>query len=102
MPLYLDELWLEWSDGESARRVLTTISTMGTGAFPFPEGVRLVAGPWFSNEERKIIMILDIRDHATTFPSFGLAMVHNLIGRRRLTPIVEWSALQELLGTLGK
>ena len=102
MALYLDELWLEWSDADTARRVLSTFSSIPSGTFPFPEGVRLVAGPWLSNEEPKIIVILDIRDHATTFPAFGLAIVHKLIARRRLTPIVEWSAVQDLLGTLEK
>jgi len=102
MPLYLDEIWLEWPDAESARRVLNTFSTVTTGSFPFPEGVRLVAGPWFSNEEAKIILILDIQDHAKTFPAFGLAMVHKLIARRRLTPIVEWDAVQALLDSSGK
>ena len=100
MPLYLDELWLDWKDLESARRTLATFSGMGSGTFNFPEGVRLVAGPWFSNEEAKIIMILDIADHAKTFTSFGLAMAHGLLARRRLTPIVEWNAVQDLLGLL--
>lgn len=101
MSLFLDEISLEWSDAADARRVLTAFGAMGSGTFPFPEGVRLVAGPWFSNEEPKIILILDIRDHAATFPQFGLAMVHKLIARRRLTPIVDWTAMQDLLRGLG-
>jgi hypothetical protein len=100
MPLYLDELWLEWKGPDEARRVLATFAPMGDGTFPFPEGVRLVAGPWFSNEEAKIILVLDIADHAQTFSSFALGMVHKLIARRRLTPIVEWQALQDLLAAL--
>ena len=30
----------------------------------FPPGVTLKAGPWASNEEAKIVLILDIQDHA--------------------------------------
>ena len=100
MALYLDEIWLKWKDAERARRALSTFSGMASGSFPFPEGVRLVAGPWFSNEEAKIVLVLDIRDHTTTFSAFGLAMVHKLIARRRLTPIVEWTAVEDLLRTL--
>ena len=100
MALYLDEIWLEWKDADAARRALSTFSGMATGSFPFPEGVRLVAGPWFSNEEPKLVLVLDIPNHAATFPAFGMAMVHKLIARRRLTPIVEWNAVQDLLRTL--
>jgi hypothetical protein len=101
MPLYLDEIWLVWSDKESARRSLTLFRDINSGNFPFPEGVRLVAGPWFSNEEAKIILILDIQDHTKTFPAFGLTMAHGTLARRRLTPIVEWSAVQSLLDAVS-
>jgi hypothetical protein len=101
MPLYLDEISLAWNDKESARRTLTLFRNIDSADFPFPEGVRLVAGPWFSNEEAKIILILDIQDHAKTFPAFGLTMVHGAIARRRLTPIVEWSAVHSLLDALS-
>jgi hypothetical protein len=73
---------------------------MATGQFPFPEGVTLEAGPWFSNEEAKIVLVLDIADHAKTFGAFGLALAHGLIERRRLTPIVEWSALERVVELL--
>lgn len=101
MPLYFDEIWLSWNDAETARRVLETFSKMDSGEFGYPEGVRLVAGPWFSNEEKKILVVLDIADHAKTFVPFGMAMAHGLIARRRMAPIVEWSALQDLLRTLA-
>lgn len=101
MPLYFDEIWLAWDDADGARRVLSAFSHMDSGEFGYPEGVRLVAGPWFSNEEPKILLVLDIADHAKTFNPFSLAMAHGLIARRRLTPIVEWSAMQELLRALS-
>ncbi|MEO8604846.1 MAG: hypothetical protein ABI629_19930 [bacterium] len=100
MPLYLDEIWLSWDSPERARQVLQTFQPMAGGGFPWPEGVALVAGPWFSNEEAKIILVLDIADHAKTATSFHLAVAHGLIARRRLTPIVEWSAVDQLLGVL--
>lgn len=100
MPLYLDEIWLHWSSAEQAKEVLTRFATMASGDFPYPEGVSLKAGPWFSNEEAKIVLVLDIADHAKTFTAFTLAMVHGMVERRRLTPIVEWSALQDTLAVM--
>jgi len=101
MPLYLDEIWLGWKTAEEARRALTVFRGMGGDDFAYPAGVTRVAGPWFSNEEAKIILVLDIQDHALTFTSFGLAMAHGLIARRRLTPVVDWNAIDDLLGVLG-
>ncbi len=100
MPLYLDELWLKWDSPDKAKQVLTQFRAMGTGGFPYPEGVTLKAGPWFSNEEAKIVLVLDIADHAKTFGAFGLALVYGLIERRRLTPIVEWGALETVVDQL--
>ena len=101
MPLYLDEIWFDWRDADSARRTLSLFDGMGSGSFNYPEGVRQVAGPWFSNEETKLILILDIQDHAKTFSAFGYALAHGLIARRRLTPIVEWSAVRDLARALS-
>ena len=99
MPLYLDELWLTWASPADAKRVLERFQDL-VGSSGFPPGVTLKAGPWFSNEDAKVIMVLDIADHAETFIPFGLALVHGLIARRRLTPIVEWDALGRLVTML--
>ena len=100
MPLYLDEIWLKWDSIDKAKQVLTQFRSMGSGGFPYPEGVTLKAGPWFSNEEAKIVLVLDIADHTKTFGAFGLALAHGLIKRRRLAPIVEWSALEDVMSKL--
>ena len=100
MPLYLDEIWLKWDSFERAKEVLAQFSQMATRQFAYPEGVSLHAGPWFSNEEAKIVLILDIADHAKTFGAFGMALAHGLVERRRLSPIVEWSAVHELVGKM--
>jgi hypothetical protein len=39
--------------------------------------------------EKKIVLVLDIADHAKTFAAFGFALAHDLVERRRLTPIVD-------------
>jgi hypothetical protein len=100
MPLYLDEIWLKWDSFDKAKQVLSQFRSMGRGDFPYPEGVTAKAGPWFSNEEAKIVLVLDIADHSKTFGAFGLALMHGMIARRRLTPIVEWSAVDQLVDTL--
>lgn len=100
MPLYLDEIWLSWDSPARAKQVLQQFDGMARGDFPYPEGVTQVAGPWFSNEEAKIVLVLDIADHARTFSAFGFGLAHGLIARRRLTPIVEWSAVAALATAL--
>jgi hypothetical protein len=100
MPLYLDEIWLHWDSVETARRALTMFRGMDSDSFGWPPGVRLVAGPWLSNEEAKIVLVLDIADHAATFAAFHLATAHHLIARRRLTPVVAWEAIDDLLRVL--
>ncbi|MBX3024080.1 hypothetical protein KF840_04135 [bacterium] len=100
MPLYLDEIWIHWDSPARAREVLQQFSGMANGTFPYPEGVTQVAGPWFSNEEAKIVLVLDIADHAKTFTAFGVGLAHGLITRRRLTPVVDWRAVDTLIDAL--
>lgn len=99
MPLYLDEIWLQWNDAAQAKQTLQRFQAMASGE-GFPPGVTLKAGPWFSNEEAKIVLVLDIVDHAKTFTPFGLAISHGMIKRRRLAPIVEWSAVDQLIAAM--
>src|SRR5713101_7261014 len=100
MPLYLDEIWLNVTSPESAKKVHTMFQGVLQGKTGFPPGVTLKAGPWLSNEEAKVILILDIQDHAKTFVPFTTALTQGFITKRRLTPIVEWSALDEMIKTL--
>ena len=72
-----------------------------SGKTGFPEGVTLEAGPWVSNEEAKMVLILDIRDHAKTFDTFTTLVAKGLIAKRRLTPIVEWGAMDGVVGNLS-
>src|SRR5207247_2869079 len=90
MPLYLDEIWLNVTSPESAKKVHAMFQGVLKGSTGFPSGVTLKAGPWASNEEAKIILALDIQDHAKTFAPFSAALTQGLISMRRLTLIVEW------------
>jgi len=69
MPLYLDEIYFNISSKEEYKQVCERMTNnMSKG---FPPGVTLKAGPWFSNEEPKVILILDIQDHSMTFTPFS-------------------------------
>jgi hypothetical protein len=100
MPLYLDEIWFNISPPENAKKVHAMLSDVLSGKTGFPEGVTLKAGPWASNEEPKVILVLDIQDHAKTFTTFGTIVAQGLVAKRRLTPIVEWSAVGEVVKNL--
>lgn|SRR5690242_10539444 len=103
MPLYLDEIWLEWRSPQEFEETLRRFLSMGDGnSFGYPEGVTVAAGPWFSNEERKIILVLDIVDHTKTFQAFGMAMSLGVVQKRRLQPVVPWSEVRQLSATLDK
>jgi len=93
MPLYLDEIYFNIASKDDARKVYELINGAMTNGFP--PGVTLKAGPWVSNEEPKIILVLDIQDHALTFEPFSGAVSQGVVARRRLAPIVDWSAFEK-------
>ncbi|MGA2412586.1 MAG: hypothetical protein ABSG46_19655 [Candidatus Binataceae bacterium] len=93
MPLYLDEIYFNISSKEELKRSYDLINGAITNGFP--PGVTLKAGPWASNEEAKIVLVLDIQDHSLTFGPFSSAIAQGIVSKRRLTPIVEWSAVEK-------
>jgi hypothetical protein len=88
MPLYLDEISFNVASKADLKRAHDLIS--GAVKNGFPPGVTLKAGPWFSNEEPKVILVLDIQDHALTFTPFSGGLGTGAISKRRLSPIVDW------------
>lgn len=98
MPLYLDEIYLNASSPEQTKRTLKFFAETIRGGLP--PGVTLKAGPWISNEEAKIILVLDIKDHTLTFNPFTRALAQGLVTKRRLFPIVEWSEALKLADEL--
>jgi hypothetical protein len=93
MPLYLDEIYFNISSKESFKQAVDLIG--GAIKSGFPPGVTLKAGPWASNEEPKIVLVLDIQDHALTFSPFSGAMARGIVSKRRLTPIVDWATAEK-------
>jgi len=98
MPLYLDEIYFNVTNKESLKQMHDLI----TGAMKngFPQGVTLKAGPWVSNEEAKVVLILDIQDHSLTFGAFSGALARGIASRRRLTPIVDWPTVEKTVKEL--
>src|SRR5579863_3104648 len=95
MPLYLDEISFNVASKEQFKQVHELIG--GAMKNGFPPGVTLKAGPWFSNEEPKVVLVLDIQDHALTFSAFTGAVAQGVVSRRRLSPIVDWSAFEKFV-----
>ena len=94
MPLYLDEIYLNATPAENAKKVIALLQEALKGGLP--QGVTLKAGPWASNEEPKVILVLDIQDHSLTFNTFAKIVAQGLVTKRRLTPIVEWSEVERV------
>jgi hypothetical protein len=90
MPLYLDEIY--WNPDRTSE-VKEMFKGVLDGSRGFPEGVSLKGGPWASNEEPKIVLVLDIQDHAKTFETFQGLVAKGVIAKRRLTPIVDWASM---------
>lgn len=95
MPLYLDEIYLNATSPENTKKIVAILQEGLKGGLP--QGVTLKAGPWASNEEPKVILVLDIQDHSLTFNVFTKLVSQGLVAKRRLTPIVEWSALENVV-----
>jgi hypothetical protein len=100
MALYLDETWVRISSKDDLKNVYERINNLAVNGWPKDAGVTLKAGPWFSNEEAKVIFILDMDDPANDFGLFANALASGRTLRRRLTPIVDWNALGKVAAEL--
>lgn len=102
MALYLDEVWLK---DPSPERMKEFVGLIGSAAknpasVGAPQEVRFVAGPWASNEEAKVIFVVDIPDHTPTYQIFGKLLSTGLVEKRLLTPIVEWGEVEKMVEQL--
>lgn len=101
MALYLDEVWIKDPTPERVKEFVRLVGTASKNpAVAGVPQVRFVAGPWASNEEAKVLFVIDIPDHTTTFPVFSRIVAQGLAEKRRLTPIVEWGEVEKMVGQL--
>jgi hypothetical protein len=96
MALFLDTIYFNRQSVEKVKEALANIhKSLTTGALP--QGVTLKAGPWYSNEELKLVVVLDMQDHSLTYGAFSNAVASGIVERRKLEPIVDWSAVEAFI-----
>ena len=102
MALYLDEVWLKDPSPERMKEFVRLIGSAAKNpaSVGAPQEVRFIAGPWASNDEAKVIFVVDIPDHTPTYQIFGKLLSTGLVEKRRLTPIVEWGEVEKMVEQL--
>ena len=100
MALHLVELSLNVDSPERAKTAVAAANNLASGNLPPAPGATLVAGPWVSNEEAKLYLVVDLQDHSLTVGHFWPGMANGVIAKRRLTPTVEVKQLQEVVEKL--
>jgi hypothetical protein len=98
MALVLDTIYLDRKAGfEAIRTFITRMHAQQEPGAQMPQGVRLVAGPWCSSEDLKVIVVLEIEDLTKTFRSFYTHATTGVVVRRTIEPIVSSAeALRQL------
>ena len=61
---------------------------------------RLVAGPWMSIEEAKVVFVFDSPNAVDTLPAFGRLLAAGLLAKRKLTPLVSWEEAAQFVADL--
>ena len=103
MALYLNEVWLREPSPESFREFIEAFGSLS--GQPEQLGLssdmfRLVAGPWMSIEEAKVVFVFESPNAVDTLPAFGRLLASGLLAKRRLTPLVDWDEAAEFVGSL--
>ena len=93
MSLYLNEVWLRDPSPESFHEFIKVfgalrgqVDSIGLSSDIF----RLIAGPWLSIEEAKVVFVFDGPGATVTLPAFGRLLAKRLLKKRRLTEMVDW------------
>ena len=74
MALYLNEVWLREPSPESFREFIEVFAALRGQADSLglsTDIFRLVAGPWLSIEEAKVVFVFDSPDATVTLPAYG-------------------------------
>ena len=93
MALFLNEVWLRDPSPENFRRFIDVFGSLRGQAETIgltSDIFRLVAGPWMSIEEAKVVFIFEAEDAASTLPAYGGLLADGLLKKRRLTQLVDW------------
>ncbi len=97
MALFLDTIYFTRQSSEKLKEALANIhKTLSTGS-GLPKGVTVKGGPWYSNEELKLVVVLDMQDHSQSFSAFSNAVGSGIVEKRKLEPIVDWSTVEAFI-----
>jgi hypothetical protein len=92
MPKFFNEVWLRDMSPDVMKGVVDFLGKLREGVRPhnLPSDLKLLAGPWLSNEEAKVYFIFEIDDPTNTFEAFAERVADGLFLKRRLTLIQDW------------
>ena len=97
MALFLDTIYFTRQPADKLKAALANIHKTLSSGSGLPKGVTLKAGPWYSNEEMKLVVVLDMQDHSLTYGAFSNATSSGMIEKRKLEPIVDWSTVEAFI-----
>ena len=93
MALFLNEVWLRDPSPESFREFIEVFGALRGQADSIgltADVFRLVAGPWMSIEEAKVVFVFEAPDAADTLAAYGGLLAKGLLDKRKLTQLVDW------------
>jgi hypothetical protein len=98
MPLFLNEVWLGSLEPKVLKEAVEFFGNLSKGSKPsnLPDNMRMVAGPWLSNEEAKVLFVFEIGDPSDMLEAFAERMVSGLFARRKLTLLSDWAGARKL------
>ncbi len=97
MALFLDTIYFTRQPADKLKETLANINKTLSSGSGLPKGVTVKAGPWYSNEEMKLIVVLDMQDHSFSYTAFSNAVSSGMVEKRKLEPIVDWSAVEAFI-----
>jgi hypothetical protein len=92
MPIFFNEVWLKDMSAPVMKGVVDFLGKLRAGIKPhnLPDDLKLLAGPWLSNEEAKVYFVFEIDDPTKTFEAFAERVADGLFLRRKLTLVQNW------------
>ena len=103
MALFLNEVWLRDPSPESFNEFIEAFCSLGGREEELgltTDQFRLVAGPWMSIEEAKVVFVFDSPNATETLPAFGRLLAAGLLSKRKLTPLVTWDEAAQFVAGL--
>lgn len=96
MPIFLNEVWLGDIKPQLIEEAITFFGNLSAGSKPdnLPPDLRMLAGPWLSAEEAKVMFIFEIDDPSTMFDAYAERVVSGLFDHRKLTLLSDWDQLK--------